>query len=385
MSRPRILCVSFSPLQRDSRVRRQIAVLAEFGDVTTVGFGPGPDEAFAHVEIPEGVPSLPQTLGGVARLALHRHRAVELTAPAEREALKHLTPSQQFDLVVANDARALPLTFALRGNAPVWADMHEWAPQENSASVLWRVLVGPYMDALCRRYLRHAAAVTTVSGAIAQLYINRYGVKPEVLRNAIAFQNLKPTPVDPNHIRLVHSGVAAPERNIEGLIRAVQQLDERFSLDLYLVGDSDGYLGTLREMAKRAARVTLCDPITPSEVPGTLNGYDLGVYILPTKSLNHKLMLPNKFFEFVQARLGLVFAPSEETNQLIRQHGLGTVTAGSSAHDLVATLNSLRMDDIEGFKASAHKAARTLSNDADLATQRALVARLLDRERSERG
>lgn len=380
MSTPRILCVSFSPLQRDSRVRRQLAVLSEFGDVTTVGFGPAPDEAHAHIDIEEGVPSLPQTPSGVARLALRRHKSVELTAPAERAALKKLSSPGKFDLVVANDARALPLAFAVRGDAPVWADMHEWAPQENAASLPWRVLVAPYMNALCRRYLKHTAAVTTVSGAIAQLYTEHYGVTPEVLRNAIPFQDLKPRPVDPMNIRLVHSGVAAPERNIEGLVEAVQQLSERFTLDLYLVGDPAGYLGRLRELVAKAERVTLHDSLTPAQVPGTLNTYDLGVYILPTKSLNHKLMLPNKFFEFVQARLGLVFAPSEETGRLIREYRLGAVTAGASASELVTTLSALTVEQIEGFKAAAHTAARELSNDADLATQRSLLARLLGQD-----
>lgn len=377
MTEPRILCVSFSPIHIDSRVRRQLTVLREFGTVTTVGYGPQPPEADHHVEVPAGAASLPQTPLGVARLALRHHSAVELNAPGERAALPQLAGSGPFDLVVANDARALPLAFAAGGGAPVWTDLHEWAPQENSSSLPWRILVGPYMDALCRKYLKKVAATTTVNGAIASLYEERYGVLPEVIRNAIPDQHLSPSPVDPERIRLVHGGVAAPERNIEGLIDAVSQLDDRFSLDLFLVGDEQGHLGAIRRLAANVPRVRLHSPIPPADIPSALNAFDLGVYILPTLSLNHRLMLPNKFFEFVQARLGLVFGPSVETDRLITEHGLGVITRGSNARDLVDALRDLSAADVTRFKAAAHLAAATLSNETDLATQRALVGRLL--------
>ncbi len=376
MTRARILCVSFSPLHRDSRVRRQLTVLREFGHVTTVGYGPAPEDVAHHVEIPDSAASLPQTPLGVSLLALRAHRIVELRAPGERAVLDEVRALPRFDLVVANDARALPLAFAAAGDAPVWADLHEWAPEENTESLAWRLLVKPYMDDLCRRYLPRAAAVTTVSGAIAELYAATYGVTPGVVRNTIPDQHLAPSPLEPGRIRLVHSGVAAPERNIEGLIEAVAALDERFTLDLYLVGDS-GYVQSLRRLAATTGRVAVRPPVRPEELPTTLNGYDLGVYLLPVKSLNHRLMLPNKFFDFVQARLGLVFGPSVEIERLIREHGLGVVTDGWATDDLVRALSRLTVEDVVRFKTAADAAAAELSSESDRATQRALVSRLL--------
>lgn len=372
----RILCISFSPLIRDSRVRRQIEVLRGFGEVTTVGYGPAPEGVAAHIEVPETAASLPQTIGGVARLAVRAHGSVELRSPAERAARPAITGTGPYDLVVANDARALPLAFAAADGAPVLADLHEWAPEENSTSLPWRLLVGPYMDALCAKYLPRVAAATTVSGAIADLYGQRYGVTPDVVRNTIPDQRLAPSAMEPGRIRLVHSGVATPERNIEGLIDAVARLDDRFSLDLFLVGD-DGYLGTLHRQSAATPRVSVHPSVAPAELPATLNRFDLGVYLLPVKSLNHRLMLPNKFFDFVQARLGLVFGPSVETDRLIADYGLGIVTAGTATDDLVAALSGLTADEVGRFKSAADAAAKTLNSESDVATQRAVIGRLL--------
>jgi hypothetical protein len=230
-------------------------VLLGHGEVTTVGYGTAPAAVARHIRVPDTAASLPQTLSGVARLALHRHDAVELTAPGERAVHDEVIASGPYDLVVANDARALPLAFAAAGDAPVWADMHEWAPEERAASFIWRVLVGPYMLHLCQKYLPRAAAVTTVSSGLAKLYRERFGVSTELVRNAADLRDLAPSAVDPARIRLVHSGTADPQRNIVELIEAVGRLDGRYSLDLYLIEVPGGHLCEIGRSAESIRRV----------------------------------------------------------------------------------------------------------------------------------
>lgn len=374
--RPRILVISFSPIHSDARVLRQLSVLAEAGEVTTLGYGPQPASATEHLEVATGIPSLPETPMGVLRLALRLHRSLPLTTPGERAGMRLLADHEPFDLVVANDARALPLAlFAARG-APVWADLHEWAPEENTTSLPWRLLVKPYMDALCRRFLPRVAAASTVSASIAELYRDRYGVTPAVVRNAGPYRALSPSAPVPGRVRLVHSGVAIPERNIEGLIDAVGQLGERFTLDLYLIG-TEQYLESLRRRAADVGGVTIHPPTTPAELPATLNRYDLGVYILPLRTLNHRLMLPNKFFDFVQARLGIVMSPALETARLIETHDLGPRLGADTREALVQTLAAITDSDVARYKESADRAAHDLNSAADIETMQTLVTGLL--------
>ena len=375
--RPRILCVSFSPIHADSRVLRQLDVLRQHGDVTTVGYGPLPQGATTHIEVPKGAPSLPQTPLGVARLALHLHAAVELTAPGEKAVLQQAVDSGPYDLVVANDARALPLAFAAAGDAPVFADMHEWAAQEMATILSWRLLVGPYMDYLCAKYLPRTAAVTTVSSGLARLYLEHYGAETGIVRSAPAFQDLAPTPVDPTAIRLVHSGIADERRNLPALIEAVERLGDRFTLDLYLVEVPGGHLAALREQADANPLVTIHAPVPPASLPEVLNQYDLGVFLFPIKTLSQLHHLPNKFFDFVQARLGLVFSPAPEIEAHVEEYGLGLITAGTTADDLVDALRDLTADDVTSFKMAADHAAKALSNESDAAYQHALFARLM--------
>lgn len=377
---PRILCISLSPIYRDARVLRQISVLQEFGAVTTVGYGDQPAGATEHVRVPDGLASLPQTPAGVANLALRRMRASELAAPAVGFARKRLA-HRSFDLVVANDARVLALAFDLAGAAPVWADMHEWAPEERTHVLSWRLLVAPLMDHLCRVYLPSAAAVTTIGDEIAALYAHRYSVAVDVVRNAAPYSDLAPSPLETGRIRLVHSGGAVPGRNIEGMIDAVARLDERFTLDLYLVtaGTADRYAQGLRERVGDDPRVRFHDPVAPTDLPATLNAYDVGVFWMPPVHTNGRLTLPNKLFDFVQARLAIAIGPTVEMERIVREYDLGVVSDSFDLADCVASLSALTAEAVEGYKRQAHSAARDLSFEHEREITRSIVARLLDR------
>lgn len=377
MITPRILSISFSPIHRDSRVLRQLAVLSEFGSVTTVGYGAAPEGVAHHIEVPSNRPSLPQTPGGVLKLVFRMHRSVELSSSGERTALSKLRATEPYDLVVANDARALPLAFAIAGDSAVWVDLHEWAPAENSTVFSWRLLVGPYMTALCRHYLPRVAAATTVGERIGDLYQEHFGIRPTLVRNAGPWEDLSPSPIEPGRIRLVHSGIAVPERNIEALIDTVIALDDRFTLDLYLIG-KDSYLSRLQSRAD-TPRISFHTPVKPAELPAALNQYDLGVYLLPLRTLNHRLMMPNKFFDFVQARLGILISPAQETAALIAKYGLGPPLPDHSVKGLVTALTSVTPDQVQGFKEHAHDAAYDLSSGPDEARMREIIARLLIR------
>jgi hypothetical protein len=380
-SRPRILCISFSDVNGDSRVLRQVDVLRRHGHVTTLAYGMRPPGADDHLEIPSALPSLPQTIGGVAKLALRRYASVQLDAPAMRAALG-LLGDRPFDVVVANEARALPLAFQVAGAPRVWCDLHEWAPEERTHVASWRLLVSPFIRWMCARYLPHVDAATTINDSIAGLYRDQFGISCEIVRNAIAHRaDLAPSPVEKGRIRLVHSGGAVPGRNIEAIIDAVDALGDAFSLDLYLIPSrqGDAYWRSLQAQIARSEQTTLHDAVAPHELPDVLNAYDLGVFILPPHTPNHRMMLPNKFFDFVQARLGLVFGPSVETDRLIGEYGLGAVTAGYTAGDLVETLRGLDAATIAKWKAAADAAAPGLSSEHDIAIEHGILERLLAR------
>ncbi|WP_323958911.1 hypothetical protein GC088_10155 [Arthrobacter sp. JZ12] len=376
--RPAILCVSFSEIVADARVLRQLDLLAEYGDVTTLGYGPKPASASVHLEVDSSLASLPQTPLGVAFLAARIHSKASMMAPAVQRALQ-LVQGHTYDLIVANEARALPFAHQIADGTPVWGDMHEWAPEERVQVLSWRLLVAPLMTYVCRRYLPSTDAISVVNDSIGELYAKNFGCTTETVRNARPFVDLTPQPLADGPIRLVHSGAAVPGRNLEGMIEAVHQLGDAYTLDFYLIEarDNGKYLQKIKQIAGDSQQIRFHPSVAPNDLPIVLNQYDLGIYSLPPRTRNQALMLPNKFFDFVQARLGIVFSPSPETSRLIDEYQVGAVAEDFSPASLARAIKSLSRQRISALKENTHRHARSLSSQTDDLVVRGIITRLL--------
>ncbi len=392
--RPRALVVSLSDLARDARVSRHVAALRAGWRVTTAALTPSAWNDVEHVTLPAAAPTSHRLLAArapagmsTAWAALRRRR---WTAPAPAEPrLDRLTETDgrlaaceealrgvAADVVLVNDAAMLPVVERALPGVPIVYDAHEYGPGQEAPSLRWRAAGRPYTRYLLARHAARAAAMTTVSDGIADLYERDLGIRPLVITNAAPHVALAPTPVDPP-IRLVHWGMAHPKRGLEVLIDAMRGLGDRYRLDLYLVGP-DRELRRLRARAKNDPRIAFHPPLPSHSLPVEGNRYDVGVHLLPPVNLNHVHALPNKLFEFLQARLAFVVGPSPEMAALARATGAGIVADGFDAEALREALAALTPDRITALKAAAHAAAERWAAEADAATLRRVVATAID-------
>jgi hypothetical protein len=202
--------------------------------------------------------------------------------------------------------------------------------------------------------------MTTVCAGFAEGY-RQFGVQPQVWLNAPAAQDLPVRPVDPQRIRLVHHGIAVPSRRLELMLEIMERLDQRFTLDLILVESDPAYARRLRERAAGDARIRFRPPVPMQQIASTIHAYDIGVFLLPPVNFNYRMALPNKFFEFVQARLAVAIGPSPEMARLVRQYGLGIVTESFEPAEMAQRLNALQPADIERMKQRSDAASRELN------------------------
>ncbi len=358
----RILVISFSDLASDPRVDRQIAALLGRHEVTAAGLGPPAHDGIEFVDI--ATPPLGLLRGGlgVAQLLSHRFEAAYWRHPKNREVLRRVQ-GVAADVVLANDLAALPIALSL--GSPVAFDAHEFAPEEFSDRLWWRTLIAPYVDWQCRRYLPQAAAMSTVGEAIAEAYERSFGVRAAVVTNAPPYADLRPRPVG-EPIRILHHGVAQQGRGLEEMLRVADLLDDRFTVDFVLTGESR-FRNALVARAKRNPRVRFPPPLPMRRLVQMANGYDVGVFLLPPNNLNRRYALPNKFFEFIQARLAVAVGPSPEMAGLVRRYGCGRVAADFTPEALAAELNSLDTGQIAAFKDASHAAAATLCAERNAA------------------
>ena len=81
--------------------------------------------------------------------------------------------------------------------------------------------------------------------------------------------------------------------------------------------------------------------------------------------MNLRFALPNKLFESIQGRLGIVMGESPAMVEVVRAYGDGVVVEGWGSADLLRTLEALSYEDVVRMKAASDLAARTLNAEQE--------------------
>lgn len=264
----------------------------------------------------------------------------------------------QYDVIIVHDAWLLPFIFKLKGGAKVVFDAREYYPGEMEGNLLWRILDRPEKVRVCRKYMPQCDRVMTVSPGIVARYRDDLGVESLLVRSTPPFYEAAPQPVG-NIVRMVHHGGANRDRKIENMIDMFSMLDQRFTLDFYLTG-SPSYKNELKKRALGQDRIRFFDPVPFNQILPMLQGYDIGLYLLEPTGFNTEYSLPNKFFEFIQARLMLAIGPSPDMASLLREYDCGIVSDDFKPETMARTLNALTPDVIMQKKAASDRAAREL-------------------------
>ena len=362
-SKKHLLIVAFSSAARDPRVHRQIKFLSQNFKISVAAFNP------PNIE---NVDFFPIRYFKASSYIQKFYRALSLLfnqgkAYAQRYVLedKQAFLNKHFDLVICNDAEPLPLAFELAKGAPVIFEAHEFYPRQFENLLRWRVFLKKYLTRLCKTYIPKCAGITTVCSGLANEYKSVFGVLPLVVRSIAPMQNLAPQAPNPGIIRLVHHGGATSSRRIELMLELMNLLDKRFTLDLMLVGEGP-YYEKLHKLALSTPRVNWLEPVPMQDLCSVTNKYDLGLFLVPPTTFNLRHCLPNKFFEFIQARLGIAIGPSPEMARLVKQYDLGVVADNFTPQALAVKLNNLSLEDISRFKQNAHVAADDLNAEAEM-------------------
>ena len=72
--------------------------------------------------------------------------------------------------------------------------------------------------------------------------------------------------------------------------------------------------------------------------------------------------LPNKYFEFIQARLAVAIWPSPEMAKVTEKHQLGWITRERSIDEMASLLNCLTREEIDLAKSNSDKCAEVYSS-----------------------
>lgn len=267
--------------------------------------------------------------------------------------------NHNFDLILIEDIQFLPIAYHIKKDTPIVFDVREYYPKQRENNFLFRNIERPERIRLCENYLKKCDLLFTVSEGLAIEYKREFGVDMTVIKSVPNFQNIPVRAKDDGLIRLVHHGVANESRKLENMIAVLKQLDERFTLDFFLTGDIN-YINKLKEISANDPRITFNEPVPFSALIKTLTQFDIGFFYVEPTTFNLKHCLPNKFFEYVQARLMLAVGPSPDMASLVQKYNCGIISDEFTVNSMASRLASLNYEQISNAKLNSDKAASEL-------------------------
>lgn len=358
-----VAIISMTQTARDNRVLRHISALSCEYSIITIGFGRPPPGVLQHISIPPSLQYLPLNLTALVPHLLHMFRVSSNRTSAVRF-VRAAFDQLSVDAVLLNDVQTLPLMSTI--TVPVMVDMHEYAPREMEEDWRFRVFLMRYYGWLCSRYLPTADRVSTVSKSLADEFSRVFGVNCSVILNARSQLAIPVAKSSIPPLRLVHSGLAAKARHLEVMIDGVKDVPG-VQLDLFLVQAprQRKVLHRLKRRAQRTNNVRVMDPVPSDDLPAVISRYDIALIYIAPSSFTLKHGMPNKLFDSIQARVGIVSGPSPDIVEFCRETGVGVWTDHFSPDALRNLLASLTSREVNAMREASDAAAREFNEQSE--------------------
>lgn len=266
------------------------------------------------------------------------------------------------DLIICHGLGYLQLCSYLRtGRRKLIFNAHEYYPAEFEDKPEWKELGEKYKNVL-KDCSQKIDLVFAVNETIGKRYKEEFKVSFVEITNATDHEtDLTPGAIS-EPVKIVHHGVALVNRKIEIMIEAVLKSTVPCELHLILVPTEKEYFEKLVSKYASNKRIIFSETVAVKQISKHLNQFDLGLFYLEPVNYNWKHALPNKLFEFVQARLAIMVSPNPDMKRVVDQYELGWVTKDFTIDALVEAINSITGKKIEWYKNNSQKHSKELSS-----------------------
>jgi glycosyltransferase involved in cell wall biosynthesis len=402
----RIVSLTPSSVERDSRTFKQAASMARFGYASHVvegrpsGFvGDGlaftlePAEAeppAAAADAAEPAPAAPVSRG---RRAIWRVLSVPLTIAnylaAQRSLARRLPAADLYYLHAYSQFPAVWLA-ARRNGTPYVYDAHDFYPEFLEGGQPTRFeswLMRRFYLAIESRCARSAAEMVTVSEGVADLYERHCGRRPAVVRNCAELRVADPSRADVRQVAGVpwDAFLLVAAGNHKPGTRAIAQAVESLALmpdDVHLAFVGAGY----EEFEPLAASLGVADrahfvgPVPAPQVPGFIATADASLILYVPVLEDIEYALPNGLFSSIAAGLPLLYPELAEIRRIAREHDLGVPIDPSMPASIAAGVIALtHAQRAAAFRRNAERAREVLNWEHEETVLAELVESVLGR------
>lgn len=298
---------------------------------------------------------------------------------------KYLDSLPQQDLLIVEDITLLPFACDYKKSFPhckILIDLREFYSLEYENDPVWVQGLGRLFVYLCEVYLPRVDYAISVSEGLCERYKRDYGILCEVLYSLPPFFESAPKPTFAQHIKILYHGFISPDRSSQEMLELGERLsesDKKYQLYVMALSNQKGFLEDFMQKARKIRSLSVLPPVMMQEIIPFSRDFDIGLIPFKPTTFNLTHCMPNKLFEYIQARLAICATPLPDIARFLKQNACGIVSNGFEISHIMQTLESLTPEEINTFKANAHKSAYQWSMQTNQMLVERIVSGLLGR------
>ena len=262
----------------------------------------------------------------------------------------------KFDVALANDLDTLAgVSLAARlKRKPVVYDSHEFFTE--LPELVGRPKKRKIWLKTEQMFVPQVVAAYTVCDSLAAIYSEKYGKTFGVVRNLPYNNNIETPTADKRNV-VMYQGALNVGCGIDLMIDAMRYLPD---CELWIagVGDVEAELRQRAEASGYGQRIKFLGRLSPEELCLVTCQAKVGLSIEEDVGLNYHYALPNKLFDYIQARVPVVVADLPEMRKVVEDYGVGEVLTERSAEFLAQTIS--RVMDAATYEQHLQQAATQL-------------------------
>lgn len=210
--------------------------------------------------------------------------------------------------------------------------------------------------------------IITVNDSIAQLYHSDYGVKPVVIRNIPAKQEILKVskkelnlPEDKFLIILQGNGINV-DRGAEEAVEMMKYLENA----LLIIAGSGDVISILKEKVVNDGlndKVVFKDRMPYARLMQHTAACDLGLTLDKDTNINYKYSLPNKLFDYINAGIPTYASNLPEVKRIVEIYKIGVIAENHNPADMAESISELMNNPqlLEEFRRNCKYASSSLS------------------------
>ena len=182
----------------------------------------------------------------------------------------------------------------------------------------------------------------TVSESISNYYRDKYGIEMSVVRNLPYYREPSSFKKGKNDdFTVIYQGALNMGRGIELVIKAMKYLEKH---KLLLVGDGDitGELKKLAQTENASDKIIFTGRVPHEDLMNYTTNADLGISLEEDMGLNYRFALPNKLFNYIQARIPVLVSDLPEMAKIVKQFNIGEILYDREPQNLADVITGMR-------------------------------------------